>query len=291
MLNNVSSNLKMASKKNIFLWQTKANFYPITVQNSRKPFLFINKLRTQPFALHHRQTPLGNFVSSNIFKSNTYHYQSGSSSIENDLETSDNYDKVDRHVSLGQESNKHEEADDFDEIKCKETHNDPKQFQPKNILILSKLSRYQFEKQQHAKDMSEDEFRKILENRGSDYTLIKYYHNVHKSVEEKIVHAIEKRGLQVKICQRTNYCDNLAEWADLIVTAGGDGTFLLGASKIKNRDKPIIGINTDPTRSEGHLCLPKHWSLNVDDAVQALLDGKVSLHFKQGCIMITFTLS
>ena len=270
----------MASKKNIFLWQTKANFCPISVQNSRKPFLFINKLRIQPFILHHRQTLVSNYLLSNIFESNTYHYQSGSSSIENDPETSDNYDKVDRHVSLGQESNKHEEADEIDEIKCKETDNDPKQFQPKNILILSKLSRYQFEKQQHAKDMSEDEFRKILENRGSDYTLIKYYHNVHKSVEEKIVRAIEKRGLKVKICQRTNYCDSLAEWADLIMTAGGDGTFLLGASKIKNKDKPIIGINTDPTRSEGHLCLPKHWSLNVDDAIQALLDGKVSLHFK-----------
>ena len=29
---------------------------------------------------------------------------------------------------------------------------------------------------------------------------------------------------------------------------GGDGTFLLGAAKIRSRDKPIIGINTDPTR-------------------------------------------
>ena len=270
----------MASKKNIFLWQTKANFCPISVQSSSKPFLFINKLRIQPFILHHRQTLVSNYLLSNILKSNTYHYQSGNSSIENDPETSDNYDKVDRHVSLGQESNKHEESDEIDEIKCKETHIDSKQFQPKNILILSKLSRYQYEKQQHAKDMSEDEFRKILENRGSDYTLIKYYHNVHKSVEEKIVRAIEKRGIQVKICQRTDYCDSLAEWADLIMTAGGDGTFLLGASKIKNKDKPIIGINTDPTRSEGHLCLPKHWSLNVDDAIQALLDGKVSLHFK-----------
>lgn len=35
-----------------------------------------------------------------------------------------------------------------------------------------------------------------------------------------------------------------------------------------------MGVNTDPTRSEGHLCLPKHWSLNIDDAIQSLLDGK-----------------
>ena len=43
------------------------------------------------------------------------------------------------------------------------------------------------------------------------------------------------------------------------VVIGGDGTFLLGASKILSRDKPVIGFNTDPTRSEGHLCLPKRY--------------------------------
>lgn len=160
-------------------------------------------------------------------------------------------------------------------------HNDPKTFRPKNVLILTKLSRYQFEKQQHDKDMPEDEFRHFIESRGSDYTLIKYYHNVHKSVEEKIVNSLEKRGLEVKICQRTNYTDTLVDWADLIVTAGGDGTFLLGASKIKDRNQPIIGINTDPTRSEGHLCLPKIWSLNVDDAVQALVDGKFRWKYRR----------
>ena len=49
----------------------------------------------------------------------------------------------------------------------------------------------------------------------------------------------------------------------MIVTTGGDGTFLMGASKILNRSKPVVGINTDPTRSEGHLCLPKHYSFNI----------------------------
>jgi NAD+ kinase len=47
---------------------------------------------------------------------------------------------------------------------------------------------------------------------------------------------------------------------------GGDGTFLMGSSKISNRFKPIVGINTDPTRSEGHLCLPKHFSFNIQES-------------------------
>ena len=67
-------------------------------------------------------------------------------------------------------------------------------------------------------------------------------------------------------------------------TTGGDGTFLLGASKILSRDKPVIGFNTDPTRSEGHLCLPKRYSGSaeaVDDAVDAVLSGRFRWMFRR----------
>ena len=85
-------------------------------------------------------------------------------------------------------------------------------------------------------------------------------------------------------------------WADMVVTTGGDGTFLMGASKILNRGKPVIGINTDPTRSalyigvdlltlevlrsEGHLCLPKHFSFNVKEAIQSIVTGNFRWFFR-----------
>jgi NAD+ kinase len=47
---------------------------------------------------------------------------------------------------------------------------------------------------------------------------------------------------------RFEYGPEVIEWADAIITAGGDGTFLLGASKLRNVTKPLIGINTDPRR-------------------------------------------
>ena len=271
----------MASYRNIQLCQTRILFNQMSQLNNRKTNLLTSRLRKQPFAMIHQQKIKSSDVSSSILKANnSYPFCDNlfNKMYHND---SDSYDRVDRHVSLGQDSNKLEDSDDIHDNVSSEIPNSPKTFRPKNILILTKLSRYEYEKEQLAKDITEDEFRHFLENRGSDYTLIKYYHNVHKSVEEKIVNALEKRCLQVKICQRTNYCDNLVNWADLIVTAGGDGTFLLGASKIKDRNQPIIGINTDPTRSEGHLCLPKHWSLNVDDAIQALVDGKVKMNFDE----------
>ena len=64
------------------------------------------------------------------------------------------------------------------------------------------------------------------------------------------------------------------EWADLIVTTGGDGTFLMGANKVQNSEKPIVGFNTDPTRSEGYLCLPKKYSINIREAVSKLFEVK-----------------
>ena len=40
---------------------------------------------------------------------------------------------------------------------------------------------------------------------------------------------------------------------DLVCSLGGDGTFLKTASMIKSNRLPIVGVNTDPTRSVGHL--------------------------------------
>ena len=75
---------------------------------------------------------------------------------------------------------------------------------------------------------------------------------------------LEKAGVEIKIVKRNQeYTDEIVKWADMIITTGGDGTFLMGASKILDKNKPVIGFNTDPTRSEGHLCLPKHYSFNI----------------------------
>jgi NAD+ kinase len=47
------------------------------------------------------------------------------------------------------------------------------------------------------------------------------------------------------VTQRLNYTFDDIEWANCILTAGGDGTFLSAASKVYDNEKPVIGINTD----------------------------------------------
>ena len=55
----------------------------------------------------------------------------------------------------------------------------------------------------------------------------------------------------------------ISRWADMVVTTGGDGTFLMGSSKILNRSKPVIGINTDPTRLALYVCTLYNYMLHT----------------------------
>lgn len=80
---------------------------------------------------------------------------------------------------------------------------------------------------------------------------------------------------------RFGYTEDKIDWADVIITSGGDGTFLMAASKVTTRDKPIIGINSDPTKSVGHLCLPSKYSNNFDQVIDLLKKGKYQWQYKQ----------
>jgi len=157
---------------------------------------------------------------------------------------------------------------------------DPAQFRPKKAVLLTKVSRYEFEKLRH-EQLTEKQLEEELTARGSNYAAVRHHHNVHKALEERVARTLETAGVETKIVKRLEYNDEVIKWADIIVTTGGDGTFLMGASKILNRSKPVVGINTDPTRSEGHLCLPKHFSFNIKEAVDLLLSGKFRWFFRK----------
>lgn len=49
----------------------------------------------------------------------------------------------------------------------------PMDFKPKKALIVTKVSRYEFERAK-VNHLSESEFEDLLTKRGSDYTMIKY---------------------------------------------------------------------------------------------------------------------
>lgn len=101
--------------------------------------------------------------------------------------------------------------------------------------------------------------------------MLLYHHTVHKNCEAMVLKTLEERSIETRLVTRFEYNETNISWADVVFTTGGDGTFLLGASRIHDPKKALIGFNSDPTRSEGYLCLPKKYSNNIADAVDKLL--------------------
>ncbi|ELU16622.1 hypothetical protein CAPTEDRAFT_170107 [Capitella teleta] len=153
-------------------------------------------------------------------------------------------------------------------------------FQPKKVLLLRKVTRYEYEKAQDP-DISDAELKERLISKGSNYDgLLQRHDEYFRSIDE-IQESLIKHHMEYELIRRFDFDRDLIKWADMILTAGGDGTFLMAASKVTNGNKPVVGINTDPMRSEGHLCLPKQYSYNVDLALQKILDDKFQWLWRQ----------
>lgn len=71
----------------------------------------------------------------------------------------------------------------------------------RKILVVSKLSRYEFEKYKN-KDLTETQLHNTLKNRGSDLEKLLYYHELHKRFENKLLHSFRNMGIIVKIANK-----------------------------------------------------------------------------------------
>lgn len=63
----------------------------------------------------------------------------------------------------------------------------------------------------------------------------------------------------------------------MLVPIGGDGTFLMTAGRASPLfpelcNTPVVGFNSDPSRSEGMLMLPKQYSNDPREAVRKIIN-------------------
>ncbi|CAH1117127.1 unnamed protein product [Phaedon cochleariae] len=151
--------------------------------------------------------------------------------------------------------------------------NNVKKIEISKALVVSKLSRYEYERKKH-EELTDQEFEKLLRNRGTDLVKLLHFHNLHKKFEEKVSNTLMSMGIDVKVVNRFNCTGDKVDEADIIIPTGGDGTFLLAASMVMDNKKLVVGFNSDPNRSEGYLCLPKRYSTNIQEAIERLQEGK-----------------
>ncbi|XP_062383408.1 NAD kinase 2, mitochondrial isoform X2 [Sardina pilchardus] len=155
-------------------------------------------------------------------------------------------------------------------------------FMPSRVAVVTKTTRYEFEQQRYRyAGLSEEDLKQLLALKGSSYSGLLERHNIHTNNVRHIVENLQKEGIEVCVVKRGEYDEAVVQWADAIISAGGDGTMLLVASKVCDKSKPVLGVNTDPERSEGHLCLPVRYTHAFSEALQKLRRGDFRWQWRQ----------
>ncbi|XP_049624523.1 NAD kinase 2, mitochondrial isoform X2 [Suncus etruscus] len=155
-------------------------------------------------------------------------------------------------------------------------------FRPSRVVVVAKTTRYEFEQQRYRyAELSEDDLKQLLALKGSSYSGLLERHHIHTKNVEHILDSLRNEGIEFRLVKRREYDEETVRWADAIIAAGGDGTMLLAASKVLDRLKPVIGVNTDPERSEGHLCLPVRYTHSFPEALQKFYRGEFRWLWRQ----------
>lgn len=79
-------------------------------------------------------------------------------------------------------------------------------------------------------------------------------HQQHISTLKHVQDILEARGIAVVVERNFTNLQEVLKDIDLIVTIGGDGTFLRISHEVL-RQVPILGVNSAPVTSFGHFCL------------------------------------
>ena len=106
---------------------------------------------------------------------------------------------------------------------------------PKKVLIVYKKSTYEIY---------------FLEHRHPLFREFRASHELHHKTLKAVQLFLKQKGVRYRVVYRAKKM-NYAPY-DLVITVGGDGTFLEAARRAQKQ--PIFGINSDPAHSVGSFC-------------------------------------
>lgn len=78
--------------------------------------------------------------------------------------------------------------------------NEAKALRIDNVLIVSKLSRYEYEKRKY--NQNDKQLEKILRNRGTNFEKLITHYDLHKNFEKKVVSVMRDMGINVEVVNR-----------------------------------------------------------------------------------------
>lgn len=116
----------------------------------------------------------------------------------------------------------------------------------RHVLVVYKKSAYQL----HVLERKDAHLRRLLRQRHPDVLELRQAHLVHRRTLEAVIDSLTRAGVRWHLVYRA-HLRPMARY-DVIVCVGGDGTVLRAAHVTP--DGPILGVNSDPQRSEAVFC-------------------------------------
>ena len=147
----------------------------------------------------------------------------------------------------------------------------------KKVLIVNKTTRYEHEKALQGN--VGEALKKQISMRGFVFDRLKASHDAHTEALRDFEASLVHHGIESLTLSASSLTLQDVQGVDAVFSAGGDGTFLTAASFVTTTLVPVIGLNTDPSRSEGKLCA---WSMEKSGAseVDSILDKLYQGHFE-----------
>uniref|UniRef100_A0A915NWE7 NAD(+) kinase n=1 Tax=Meloidogyne floridensis TaxID=298350 RepID=A0A915NWE7_9BILA len=136
---------------------------------------------------------------------------------------------------------------------------------PKRAVIVSKSSLLEYEFEKLGKPFKSFDDQQLITQLGKKYSSavdLKQRHDQQQQYIASISKELERHNIEYRVVKRRQYSDEFVDWGDLIISAGGDGTFLTAAKRVINSNKPVI---------EGFLCLTGKSRHPADEVIRQFL--------------------
>ena len=114
------------------------------------------------------------------------------------------------------------------------------------VLVVYKKDAYQ----QYIQEQQDPRLLQLLRKGDPDALDMQRAHAVHEESMDRIVHALRQLEVEFELAYRADL--KVTKRYHLVVSVGGDGTFLQAARNV--RRTPLLGVNSDPQRSEAVFC-------------------------------------
>lgn len=120
------------------------------------------------------------------------------------------------------------------------------------ILVVYKKSAFELYSASSDKGL-----RNFMAESGDRVERMKQSHDAQQKSLEKVVASLNEEGIGHDVIYRADL--TAISDRDLVVSVGGDGTFLEVSHYIL--DTPILGVNSDPSTSVGYFCATDAWGI------------------------------